>query len=213
MKRKCVIWKIKMWAAVSTACIHVCTDLQPSACTRPGCRSSSRSLHWAGRWWWWPTGSWQPAEHSLLSTAPHWSERHTNTENDFNIAQCIQVKVVPWTGHRGTNPAPRLRKCGKAACLDIKAAESCACLPYCQRFTIRCYIWKHSPRPKVCVLAWSDYVTSQPIPTNRLIALSAGKTALQGQTTGDCPYSLHLRLIAHTCWELEERRHGRERHV
>ena len=75
-------------------CIHICTNLQPSACNQPGCRSSSHILHWAGRWWWWPTGSWQPAEHSRLNTAPHWSENKTHTQrNSFNLSSIYSLKV------------------------------------------------------------------------------------------------------------------------
>lgn len=64
-------------------CVHICTNLKPSACIRPGCRSSAHTLRWAGTWWWWPTGSWRPAGRSLPNTAPHWSEEHKHKTLSF----------------------------------------------------------------------------------------------------------------------------------
>ena len=80
----------KWWILyTSSVRVHVCAHRKPSACIQPGCRSSSRILRWAGRWWWWPTGSWRPAEHSLLSRAPHSSE-----EDKHNLS-LLRVEPTP----------------------------------------------------------------------------------------------------------------------
>lgn len=106
---------VKLWilyAAVSKVCVHVCTHRKPSACIQPGCRSSSRILRWAGRWWWWPTGSWRPAEHSLRSRAPRWSGgrqmQFKFTESGTSTALIDREQLLHlWKPHQDNH----LRKC------------------------------------------------------------------------------------------------------
>lgn len=43
-------WSNLYHPSLQCACVHMFTNLQPSACIQPGCRSSSHILHWAGRW-------------------------------------------------------------------------------------------------------------------------------------------------------------------
>lgn len=137
---------------------HICTNLQPSACIQPGCRSSSHILHWAGRWWWWPTGSWRPAGHSLLNRAPHWSEEHKH--------RIIYLQKVgptpPWLTHIQLHIMTKGSTfffCGELLVLSCSHKQTCTCLPSCQIVMIHRFLWK----PNVCASVRSDCAISQSI--------------------------------------------------
>lgn len=119
----------------ASVCTCILTYLTPSACIRPGCRSSSHILPQAGRWWWWPTGSWRPAERSLLNTARRWSEGHT--EIIVRLTPCPQLQASTW--YTGTF--------SKGLVCQAPRSD----LSYCQRFV--------APK-KVCTLVCLARVTS-----------------------------------------------------
>lgn len=72
------------------------TNLQPSACIQPACRFSSHRLHRAGRWWWWPEGSWRPTEHIRPNTAQHLSETH-RAHNTYSYCTALVSRTLLWS--------------------------------------------------------------------------------------------------------------------
>lgn len=137
-------------------CICICTDLQPSACIQPGCRSSSHILHWAGRLWWWPTGSWQPAEHSLPNRAPRWSEEHKHRTISFQLHLFTETLIDAHTGAH-VHHREQILLLWKSACCCHVATNRCVHVypPVKELGLVAAF--ENTPRSQKCVF-WSGQI-------------------------------------------------------